>query len=104
MLTDGEVSDTKNILKMIGRSNKYARVHSIGIGNGASAELIKGSAKSGKGEYVFIDDLEDPSEKIIQILADSLSPLVSSVSLKFDENIVESIVPNPKSLPYFLKG
>ena len=33
---------------------KYSRVHTIGIGNGASNELIKGCALKGKGNYIFI--------------------------------------------------
>lgn len=46
---------------MVGSNNKYARVHSIGIGNGASEALIIGCAKKGKGYSVFITDHEDPS-------------------------------------------
>jgi len=63
-----------------------------------------GCAKSGKGQHVFISDQDDPSEKIIQILTESLSPVITKMNLKYDKNIVESIIPNPDSLPYVLKG
>ena len=34
----------------------------------------------------------------------TLTPLISKISLKYDnENEIESIVPNPKSIPYILK-
>lgn len=46
---------------MVGQNNKYSRVHTIGIGNGASEALILGCAKSGRGSHVFINDSEDPS-------------------------------------------
>jgi len=46
---------------MVGLNNKYSRVHTIGIGNGASEQLIMGCAKNGKGHHVFINDSEDPS-------------------------------------------
>jgi hypothetical protein len=36
LLTDGAVSNTEGVIKMVGKSNKYSRVHTIGIGNGAS--------------------------------------------------------------------
>lgn len=36
LLTDGKVADKQNIFKLIGRNNKYTRVHSIGVGNEAS--------------------------------------------------------------------
>ena len=88
---------------MVALSNKYARVHTIGIGNGCSEDLILGCAKKGKGYHVFISDNEDPAEKIIQLLTDSLSPLISSMKLSYDKELVESVIPNPESLPYVLK-
>jgi hypothetical protein len=104
LLTDGGVSDTEGVIKLVGRSTKYSRVHTIGIGNGASESLITGCAEKGKGYSVFIDDSENPSAKIIQLLTDSLSPVISKVGLFFDKSIVESIVPNPESIPYILKN
>ena len=56
LLTDGGVSNTEEVLKMVGNNSKFARVHSIGIGNGASESLIVGCAKKGKGCHVFIND------------------------------------------------
>lgn len=89
---------------MVGQNSKYARVHTIAVGNGASEALILGCAKSGKGYHVFITDDENPSDKIIQLLTDSLSPVISNIKLKYDKNVVQSIIPNPDSLPYILKG
>ena len=61
LLTDGCVSNTTEVARMVGLNNKFARVHTIGIGNGCSQELIVGCAKKGKGQHVFIGDHEDPS-------------------------------------------
>ena len=65
---------------------------------------MAGCARKGKGSRVFIKDTEDPSEKIIQLLADSLSPAITRVKLDFDRDVVESILPNPESMPYVLKN
>ena len=35
---------------------------------------------------------------------DSLSPVISKVSLQYDKSMVESIVPNPERTPYILKN
>lgn len=41
---------------------------------------------------------------MIQLLNDSLTPVISGVELQFDHAVVESVVPNPARLPYILKG
>ena len=103
LLTDGGVSDTESVLHLIKSKTNYCRVHCIGVGNGASFSLIEGSARNGKGKYVMISDEEDPAEKIIELLESTLTPLISELYLHFDEDIVESVVPNPRAIPYILK-
>ena len=61
LLTDGGVSDTEAVLSMIKKKTKYCRVHSIGIGNGCSLNLIEGSAQNGKGKSILISDHENPA-------------------------------------------
>lgn len=63
---------------------KYCRVHGIGIGQGASFDLISGSALAGKGAYVMISDTEDPTGKIIGLLENALTPVISKINLKYD--------------------
>lgn len=103
LLTDGAVSNIEGVLQLIKNKTNYCRVHSIGIGDGASFKLIEGSARNGKGKFVMISDQENPSAKIIELLEVTLTPLITDLTLKYDEKIVESIVPNPHSLPYILK-
>ncbi len=44
LLTDGEVDNTGKVINLVRSNVKYARVHTIGIGDGASEALIKGCA------------------------------------------------------------
>ena len=44
LLTDGGVSNTQGVIQMVRKNTKYARVHCIGIGKGASYDLIQGCA------------------------------------------------------------
>lgn len=61
LLTDGAVSDTQQVINLVSRSNKFSRVHTIGIGNGCSQSLIIGCSEKGKGHHVFIKNDENPS-------------------------------------------
>ena len=54
LLTDGEVSNTEMVINIVKQNIKYARVHTIGIGDGASVALVKGCAEKGKGHHTFI--------------------------------------------------
>lgn len=105
LLTDGGVSNTQGVINMVKKNVKHSRVHCIGIGNGVSLDLIDGCAKAGKGKHITISDNENPSNKIIELLETTLTPLISHVDLtiKQDKDI-QSVVPNPKSIPYILKN
>jgi Ca-activated chloride channel family protein len=76
-LTDGAVSNTEGVIQLVGRNTKFCRVHTIGIGNGASPALIEGCAEKGKGRYIFIQDDANVSGKIIELLSAALSPVIS---------------------------
>jgi len=89
---------------MVKENIKYSRVHTIGVGNGASAALIQGCAEKGKGKYVFIQDEENVAGKIIELLGAAMSPVITDFDVTFDEKVVECISPNPKSMPYILKN
>lgn len=67
-------------------------------------DLIIGCAQQGKGYKAFISDEEDSSEKIIEMLQQSLSPGINNLKIKYDQNVIESIVPNPEECPLILRN
>ena len=102
-MTDGTVSNTEEVIQMAKKKSRFSRISSIGIGNGASLRLIQGCAEAGRGKFVMIDDSENPAEKIISLLESSLTPLIKKITLNYDKTGLQSIVPNPATLPYILK-
>ena len=52
----------------------YCRVHTIGIGSGASEYLVKQGAKKGKGYSIFVADSDNVTGNIITLLEKALSP------------------------------
>lgn len=85
LLTDGAVSNTSAVISYVAQHTKANRVHTIGIGDGCSEDLIVGCAEQGKGHKTFISDSEDPSDKIIELLDRSLSPMITNMSLTMDK-------------------
>jgi hypothetical protein len=65
LLTDGEVANTQEIVNEIKRNAKACRVHTFGIGDGASTELIKNCAFAGHGHYNFISNPEEIEKKVM---------------------------------------
>ena len=104
VLTDGDISNTKQVLELIAKNNEGCRVYTIGIGNGCSNELIVEGANAGKGKHEFIADNDDMNEKIIGLLKDSLSSFLTDIRLQYDESIVQIITPLPENLEFIRKN
>ena len=104
LLTDGAVFNTSSVIAYVTQHTKKSRVHTIGIGNGCSEDLIIGCAEMGKGYKTFITDEEDLGDKIIELLDRSLSPVIKKIDITGDKNNIESIVPNPDKCPYILRN
>ena len=66
ILTDGQVSNTSQVISLIKESD--SRVFSLGIGAAASRELVKGMASAGKGVSSFCTLYEPMHNKVITLL------------------------------------
>ena len=53
---------------MIKDNRGTCTVHTFGIGNGVSTELVKDCAKAGQGHYSFINNLDEIEKKVMQSL------------------------------------
>ena len=85
LLTDGQVNNEAGVIKLIGdncKNDGVNKVFSFGIGSGASRSLVKGSAKSGKGDYTFVEDsnLEALKAKVINMLQKASEPALLDCS------------------------
>lgn len=66
MLTDGAIGNADQVINLIKKNNHNTRLHTFGIGSGASTYLVKETAKAGLGRSHLVPD-NDPSlnEKVI---------------------------------------
>ena len=87
LLTDGQVHNTENVIKLIKQHNKNFILHCVGIGDDVSTALVVGSAKAGKGKYYFVNNkAEGLEEIIIEALSKSFAPFMKVSEQKVDVN------------------
>ena len=102
ILTDGDISDKEVVLNIIKGFSHKTRVHSFGIGSGASIYLIKEIAKEGKGLSTLVEDNdENLYAKIIKALKYAARPALTSFDIDWSDNTNSIILfgPLPPKIP-----
>jgi Ca-activated chloride channel family protein len=79
VLTDGEVSNTDEVIALARRHAGSTRVFTFGIGAGASHHLVKGLARAGDGEAELIAPGERVEAKVLRQLGRALAPALGDV-------------------------
>ena len=85
LLTDGEIDDKENTLKIIEENSNEFRVYSIGIGNDFDEDLIKNAGVLGKGNYNFCNDINVLNKVIVNEIRNCSKPFYSD--FEFNNNL-----------------
>jgi hypothetical protein len=101
VLTDGEVSNTEEVLACARRNAEKSRCFTLGIGTGADAGLVQGLAHATGGQADFVLDGSDPSEKVIPQLALSF---VATKKVEVEPVGAESLEVSPYPVPSLTPG
>ncbi|KAL0152979.1 hypothetical protein M9458_051732 [Cirrhinus mrigala] len=110
VFTDGEVSNTKEVLDLVkSHVHSHRFVHSsrsssftpgcfsFGIGEGVSTALVTGMAREGSGHAQFITGSDRMQPKVMQSLRFALQPAVDNISV--DWTVPEGVVVDMLSPP-----
>jgi hypothetical protein len=81
VLTDGQVSNTDEVIALVKAHASTARVFSVGIGAGASRSLVQGVARAGGGTAEYIAPGERIEATVVRLVGRLLSPALTSVRL-----------------------
>ncbi|KAL4452966.1 hypothetical protein ABPG74_002531 [Tetrahymena malaccensis] len=104
ILTDGQIENKEKVMNLIQSNNISNRVHAIGIGLYVDKELIIQSATSGKGCHAHVTDQNLIQSSIINILQNSISPILEDVKLSYNKEIFNSQYPKEDSLYCLFKN
>ena len=93
LLTDGQVYDKNNVLKIIEENNSNYNIYSIGIGNYFDEDLIKNAGIIGKGNYNFCRELTNLNSIIVSEINRAVSNYIMDINIETsldNKNIIKN--------------
>jgi hypothetical protein len=86
VLTDGEVSNTAALIAAVarGHAHTHTRVFALGLGHGASRELVSGIARAGKGTSDFVLEEDRLNATVVAQLKQAVQPALVDVTVEWE--------------------
>jgi Ca-activated chloride channel family protein len=81
VLTDGQISNTEEVIALAREHSVDTRIFTFGIGAGASRHLVSGLARAGEGQAEFIAPGERMEGKVLRQLRRALAPALTGVEV-----------------------
>jgi len=105
LLTDGNVSNSDQIIKLVKDNTNLARTFAIGIGNGISNYFIKNVGLQGLGGYDYVKDTDNLEERTKSIVYKMITPYLRNINLTWNPSItVTQTRPNLARLSFLAKN
>ena len=101
VLTDGEVSNTQEVIELVRKNAPNSRVFAFGLGDSPSRSLVNGIAAAGNGKAEFIKTGELLEKSVGRQLSRALQPAVTDVAVEIKGG--KDVQQAPKVLPPVFK-
>ncbi len=95
LLTDGEVSNPDQVIRLARAAAAHTRIFSFGIGYGASHALVKGVARATGGAWEMIHPGEKVQPKVLRQLSRLTQPCLEEVRVDLPGGKIELSGPLP---------
>lgn len=92
-ITDGYISDEKNVFQIIHQNLNTTSFFSFGIGDAVNRYLIDGIAKAGQGESFVVTDSADAAETASRFRTYIEAPILTDINVSYDGFDVYDVEP-----------
>ncbi|MCM1056668.1 MAG: VWA domain-containing protein [Firmicutes bacterium] len=100
IITDGYISNDDEVVSCVTENMSRASFFSFGIGSSVNDYLIKQIAGCGLGEYFIVTDREDASESAASFRTYIEAPLLTDISVAYQNFDVYDVEPSLPSILY----
>ncbi|GAA6131208.1 marine proteobacterial sortase target protein [Halopseudomonas sabulinigri] len=101
-ITDGSVSNERDVLQMIHQRLRQARVFTVGIGAAPNNYLLRKAAEVGRGQFTAINDADGVGESMNRLFEKLESPVLTQLALQLPPGIEAETW--PQKLPDLYAG
>ncbi len=101
ILTDGEISDVDQVLRLCHSMSNTTRIFSFGLGSSPSRALVKGLARVTNGAYLFIPPKTHVDVAVARQVDKALEPCLVNIKVQchFNNPELKDYRMSPKILP-----
>ncbi|XP_069106657.1 von Willebrand factor A domain-containing protein 5A-like isoform X2 [Argopecten irradians] len=104
LLTDGDVSNTNQVITLARKNATNTRIFTFGIGEGASTSLVRNVAKVTNGLATFVTDKEKLQNKVMTVLNHAMQQPVTNLNLEWNLPPGCTAINIPQQAPVVFKG
>lgn len=97
-ITDGAVANEFELMQLLDGAQGNFRLFTVGIGAAPNGYFMKKAAQFGRGSYVFIQNSHDVQTRMSGLMSKISQPVISNISLMFDNQIPQQIAVYPKKI------
>ncbi len=95
VLTDGQVTNSDEVIALVRRHSGDTRVFTFGIGAGVDSRLVKGMARAGEGAAEFVEPGERLEPKVLRQLRRLMTPALTDLRVEWPGA-------SPRQAPHFV--
>ncbi|MDG1750671.1 MAG: marine proteobacterial sortase target protein [Thalassotalea sp.] len=97
-ITDGAVANEFELMQLLDGAQNNFRLFTVGIGAAPNGYFMKKAAQFGRGDYLYIQNINDVQRSISALMTKISQPAISNIELIFDNKIHQEIDVYPKKL------